>query len=328
MHVWRIQEEFDDFILKETEIAKNAGIELKRPFINGPSVSLVAFTRCENVRVEGISVRNSPFWSVHVAACRKVLLKSLRIESSLTTGVNSDGIDIDGCQDVLVTGCVIATGDDAICLKSTKGGADSAPCEDVVVENCKLTSTSCALKIGTETFGDFRRIVFRDCEITDSNRGLGIFVRDGATVSDVVFTRIKIACNRKAYNWWGDGDPIRFVVLKRNPQSRLGSIRNVTVSDVFASGQGSSLIAGFPETDTVSNITLRNVHLTLEAEATVDKRATHGLVLLDVADVALDGVRVAWDKSAGVEPGWGKPLHTERATGLKTNDCRLDVVPR
>ncbi len=33
--------------------------------------------------------------------------------------VNNDGIDLDGCRDVLVEHCRIKSGDDGVCLKST-----------------------------------------------------------------------------------------------------------------------------------------------------------------------------------------------------------------
>lgn len=161
----------------------------------------------------------------------------------------------------------------------------------------------------------------------NSNRGIGIFVRDGASVSDVLFSNLIIQCSRKHYNWWGDGDPMRFVVMKRNPESKLGSIQRVTVSNVIARGQGTSLIAGYSGEDTISDISLRNVRLTLEAEDTADKRATHGLVLRDARGVTLDDLTIRWDPAKGVEPRWGKALHTERVEDLETRACKLDSPP-
>ena len=318
--------EVDSFIAAETELARKAGIDMKRAMTVKPNPGLVHLMGCSDVLVEDASFLNSAFWTVHFGNCERVHVRNVRIESSLTMGVNADGLDIDGCRDVRVDSCSIATGDDAICLKSTRhsGGKN---CEDIVVTGCTLTSTSCALKIGTETFGDFKRIVFSDCVIRNSNRGIGIFVRDGAAVSDVLFSNLVIDCGRKHYHWWGDGDPLRFVVLKRSPSSKAGSIRRVLVSNVIANGEGTSLIAGLPEGGTISDITLRDVHLKLKAESTADKRATHGLVLRDASRVTLDGVKVAWDTSAGIEPRWGEPLHSENVTDLETRGCRFDPRP-
>ena len=317
----------DSFIERETRIAREAGIDMKRPVTVKPNPCLVLLTECEDVLIEDASFLNSPFWSVHLGNCERIHVRNARIETSTEMGVNADGLDIDGCRDVRVTGCTITTGDDAICLKSTRhsGGRD---CSDIVVTACVLSSTSCALKIGTETHGNFRRIVFSDCVIRNTNRGLGIFVRDGAEVSDVLFSDIIMECERKHYNWWGDGDPFRFIVLKRQPDSRLGSIRRVTVSNVIARGQGSSMIAGYPGADRVSEITLRDVRVTLEAESTADKRATSGLIIRDAADITLDGLSVRWDDSKGTEPAWDQALCSERVDRLETRGCRLDPPPR
>jgi hypothetical protein len=323
---WGPLGEVDSFIAAETEIARKAGIEMKRAHTVKPNPCLVYFTDCANVLLEDASFLNSAFWSVHLGTCHNVTVRGLRIETSLETGVNADGLDIDSCRDVRVSDCTISTGDDAICLKTTiKAGGK--PCEDIVVTGCTLVSTSCALKLGTESHGDFRRIVFSDCVIRNSNRGIGIFVRDGANVSDVLFSNLVIECDRKHFNWWGDGDPIRFVVLKRKPESRLGSIRNVVVSNVLARGQGTSVIAGHPGEGRVENITLRGVRLVMEAEATADKRATHGLILRDLKDVTLDDLRVSWDTGKGREKQWASGVLAERVASLRERDCRIEAAP-
>jgi polygalacturonase len=317
----------DSFIENETRIAREAGIDMKRPVTVKPNPCLVFLTECEDVLIEDASFLNSAFWSVHLGSSERIQIRNARIETSTEMGVNADGLDIDGCRDVRATGCTISTGDDAICLKSTRhsGGRD---CTDIVVTACVLRSTSCALKIGTETHGNFRRIVFSDCVIRNTNRGLGIFVRDGGEVSDVLFSDIVMECGRKHYNWWGDGDPLRFVVLKRGPESRVGSIRRVTVSNVIATAQGTSLIAGYPSGDTISGITLRDVRITMEAEATADKRSTNALNMRDAKDITLDALAVRWDPSNGVEPAWRQALVAERVEGLQTRGCSLDPPPR
>ncbi len=324
--VWADLGEADGFIAKETEIARQAGIPKKRAVTVKPNPCLVYLTDCENILLEDTSFINSGFWSVHLGTCRKVNVRGVCIESSLDMGVNADGLDIDSCSDVRVSDCTISTGDDAICLKTTRQ-AGGKPCEDIVVTGCTLVSTSCALKLGTESHGDFRRIIFSNCIIRNSNRGIGIFVRDGAAVSEVLFSNLIIECNRKHFNWWGDGDPIRFVVLKRTPESRLGSIRNVVVSNVIARGQGTSLIAGYEGENRVENITLRGVQLTMSAEATADKRATHGLILRDLKNITLDDLRVTWDSSQGIEAKWTDALCNERVTDLQKRECRLLTPP-
>ena len=317
-HTWEPLREIDNFIATETEIAKNAGIEMSRAYAKDPKVSLIYLTDCKNVTFRDLRLERSPNWTVHLANCENVLAVDLYIFSSLDKGVNADGLDIDGCKGVRVANCNIITGDDAICLKSTNKNGKYFPCQDVTVTNCTLISTSTALKIGTESHGDFINIIFTNSTISNTNRGIGIFVRDGATVDRVMFSNLTIECNRKHFNWWGDGDPIRFVLLKRKPDSRLGMIKNVQVSNVVAKGQGTCLIAGFAGKN-ISNINLSNVDITMEAEGLKDKRATAVLKVENVDNLVMDQVQLRFS-SENHEPKWTHLLHLNNIKGCKVNN--------
>lgn len=101
-------------------------------------------------------------------------------------GANNDGIDPDCCQDVVISNCIVRTGDDAIVVKSTgpmsrRYGAS----ENVVITGCVLHSRDSALKIGTETHGVIRHVTLSDCVIDDCSRAVGVWVRDGGTVEDI-----------------------------------------------------------------------------------------------------------------------------------------------
>lgn len=99
---------------------------------------------------------------------------------------NNDGIDPDCCRDVIVRDCIVETGDDAIVVKATKPMSEKyGSCENILISNCILHSHDSALKIGTETHGDIRNIILSDCIAKDCSRGIGIWVRDGATIEDV-----------------------------------------------------------------------------------------------------------------------------------------------
>ena len=301
-----------------TANARAAGVNMQALRVREPKVSLVYISGCRNVALRDVHLENSPNWSCHLQWSQDVTIRGVHISSSLTQGVNADGLDIDGCKRVLVAGCIIRTGDDAICLKTTRQGGRSETCEDISVTNCSLSSSSCALKIGTETNADLRRILFTSCTISDSNRGLGIIVRDGAVVSDVVFSNIVLDCHRRPFFWWGNGEALHFTVLKRNDTSRVGRIENVRVQGLSGRVEGTSTITGFAGIGedayaSIQNITLADMHLTLYAESERDKRATDGLAIrnaegLDLRDVALD-----WNAQAP-EPKWahGLALRTVR----------------
>lgn len=273
--------------------ARKSGVEMNQLFVDDPKISLVYITDCENITIKDVSIIDSPYWSCHIQWSNEVMINNVTITSSLEKGVNSDGLDIDGCSNVTVSDCIIQTGDDAICLKTTRQGGRTENCEFITITNNVVSSTSCALKLGTESFGDFKNIIFSNNVIKNSNRGLGIFVRDGALVENVIFTDITVECKRKPFYWWGDGDAFQFVVLKRNPDSKVGKIRNLTIKNIMGSVQGTSVIRGL-ENQEIENVTLSNINLKMYAEDLKDKRADYGIRVENAQDVRLNNVALSW----------------------------------
>jgi hypothetical protein len=320
--VWEPLKEIDMFIEKETENARKSGIPMERFYAVEPKIRLIFIHKASHILVRDITLEESPDWTLHLGHTDNVVIEGITLLSSLEAGVNADGIDIDGCRNVRISNCYIATGDDAICLKSTNRKGEYKPCENIVVNNCTLVSTSTALKIGTESHGDFRNIIFSNCVITNTNRGISIVVRDGATVENVYFTNLIIECNRKHFNWWGDGDPIRFILLKRNPQSRLGNIRNVFVQNVTATGMGTSLIQGY-EDRPLENIVFDNVRFTLQPETLSDKRATEVLQIKNAKDITLRHTTISWDTVGGIEQGWRSAIWAQQVDGLQLQWLQL-----
>ncbi|MBC8039921.1 MAG: glycoside hydrolase family 28 protein [Opitutaceae bacterium] len=141
---------------------------------------LLRMIDCRDVQVVGVTLRDSPGWVSHYLGCENVLLSGLTIRSHANS--NNDGIDIDSCRRVRVIACDLDTGDDAICLKSTR----ATPCENIVITGCVIRSTWGALKLGTESAGDFRNIVISDCVIRETCGGaLKIISMDGARIENV-----------------------------------------------------------------------------------------------------------------------------------------------
>lgn len=319
-HRWSDLEEVDGFIKEETENARRSGIEMKRAYALDPKVCLIYLMNCNDVLVRDVKLLHSPNWTLHIAHSQRVNVDGIYLFSSLDRGVNADGIDIDGCKDVRIANCTVITGDDAICMKTTNQNGKVESCENVTITNCTLVSTSTALKLGTESHGDFRNIVMTNCTIRNTNRGIGIFVRDGAVVDNVIFSNLVIECNRKHFNWWGDGDPIRFVLLKRKPESKLGQIKNVLVQNVIARGQGTSLIQGHSDRD-IENLTIDNLQLVMENESLADKRATHGLRIDRVKGARVSNAVIRFE---GKEAKWQHALALTRSSQIDLDRLLLD----
>ena len=72
---------------------------------------------CTNVMVEGITIINSPFWTVTPLYCENVIVNGVIIHNP-DDSPNTDGINPDSCRKVRISNCDISVGDDCITIKS------------------------------------------------------------------------------------------------------------------------------------------------------------------------------------------------------------------
>ena len=313
----------DPEIAWEQENAQRAGVEMKRYYRTGEVQKRLFLLRdCEDVRLEGVTIRNAPLWNVHLQDCNRVWIRGIYLYSDLERGVNSDGIDIVSSSNVLICDSVICTADDAICLKTSawdrRRTEPVRPTENITVNSCVLTSSSTPMVIGTETHADIRHVLFSNIIVRNSNRVFGINVQDGAEVSEVRFTNVTFETSRRHWNWWGSAEVMKFVLKKRTPQSRLGRIHDITVEGAQGTARGTSLVAGHAERK-LENITIADLRVRMLAENLPDRRATHALVFQDIGGLTLRNVAVSWDREKP-EPKWGSALVLRNISNLMLQD--------
>ncbi|CDZ45507.1 glycoside hydrolase family 28 protein [Neorhizobium galegae] len=200
---------------------------------------VVVFESCRGVRIERLEIVDSPMWTLHLVNCDNVYVGGVKVSNNRRMP-NTDGLVLDACRHAVVEDCVISTADDGICLKTSAGpdGQAIGECENVLVRRCLVESNSCALKIGTESYGDFTDVVFEDCRVHDSNRGLGLFSRDGGHMTDIRFSRIEVECHETLDGFWGSGEALTVTVVDRIPTRRAGAVRNLVVEDLHGQMDG------------------------------------------------------------------------------------------
>ena len=206
-----------------------------------PRPTLIYFEHCRQVRVTGVLIQKAPFWTLHLAGCEKVLVSGITILNDLDCA-NSDGIDPDHSRDVLIENCRIECADDCIVIKNTRGNLEYGDCASITIRNCDLVSTSAALKIGTESWGNFRDIDVADCRITNSNRGISLQLRDSGTIEHVRFRNIVIDTRRFSPEWWGCGEPIAITALARKPAQPCGLIRDIRFENIDCDSENGILV--------------------------------------------------------------------------------------
>jgi len=223
---------------------------------------MVEFAQCRNVRISGVTLKNSSGWTLRPIACDGVVIDGIRIRNP-NHGVNTDGMDITASRNVFVSNCDIETGDDAICLKSENPYGDLLPTKNITITNCVIATSCNAFKLGTASHGAFENIVFSNSVLyadansplyTRSSAGICIEAVDGGSIDGIVVSNIRMQ-NVRA--------PI-FVRLGDRHKKEGTFLRNVLIEGVDAAGAiVSSSITGVPglrPTDiTVSNCRIRTV---------------------------------------------------------------------
>lgn len=145
---------------------------------------LVFVQGCDDVRLQGVRLMNSPFWTTHLYQCNRVKISGLYIfaPSAPVPAPSSDAIDIDVCTDVHINGCYFSVNDDAIALKGGKGPwahkdtVNNGENRNIIIEDCTYGFCHSMLTCGSESLHNYN-IVLRNCEVKNAARMLWLKMR-------------------------------------------------------------------------------------------------------------------------------------------------------
>lgn len=236
-----------------------------------PRVPLIYFEDCRNVRIEGVTLQRSAFWTTHLVGCKDVLIENVRIINNLRLA-NCDGIDPDHCKNVTIRNCYIESADDCIVFKTTEGGKTYGACENIEVSDCTLISTSAAIKFGTESVSDFKNIRIKNCSILKSNRGISFQLRDEGNIHDISFENIIIETLRfSPEHWWGKAEPISITAVKRRKESIVGKIERISFKNITMDCENGIFIYG-NDNKNIENICFENLNLKITEKTHWDKK--------------------------------------------------------
>ncbi|MFT3753295.1 MAG: glycosyl hydrolase family 28 protein [Paludibacter sp.] len=146
-------------------IGKSAtNLEVHRP-------RLLFLWGCDNVKISGVKLHNSGFWTTHLYQCKNVLIENCDIRSPFKPikAPSTDGVDIDVCKDVTIRKCTISVNDDAVCVKGGKGPTaheeiENGTVENILVEDCDFGDSHGVLTFGSESI-HARNVLLRNCSV-------------------------------------------------------------------------------------------------------------------------------------------------------------------
>jgi len=116
-------------------------------------------------------MKNSPSWMQLYQGCKNLTIHKIRVENF--GAKNTDGLDLDACQNVKITRCRIDSDDDALVIKSLSAGV----MENIRIKDCHLSSNCNAFKTGTESQGLISNIKAKNIVITPATICSQIYLR-------------------------------------------------------------------------------------------------------------------------------------------------------
>ncbi len=116
---------------------------------------------CENVLIEGISIKNSPMWGVNPVLCTNVTVRGISVDGKFN---NNDGCNPENCNYVLIEDSRFEVGGDGVAVKSgrnrdgweLKEAGWSA--QNMVIRGNEFAAGTSGIAFGSEMSGDIRDI--------------------------------------------------------------------------------------------------------------------------------------------------------------------------
>ena len=225
----------------------------------------VQFFECNNILIEGITIQNSPFWTINPVFCNNVTINGVTIVNP-PESYNTDGINPSSCTNVHIANCHISVGDDCITLKSGRdddGRQFGKPTENVTIANCTMLNGHGGVVIGSEMSGDVRKVTISNCVFNGTDRGIRIKSMRGrggvveeVRISNIVMKNIRYEAI--TFNMFYQETPDE-PVSDRTPRFRNIHLSDMTITQSKRAGQ----LLGLEEMP-IDNVTFSNINIEAE----------------------------------------------------------------
>jgi polygalacturonase len=279
----------------------------KKPGYTLPRPNLIVLTGCNNLRVENITIQNSPKFHLVPMDCDGVVISNVTILAP-EGAANTDAIDPSMCRNVVITKCRIDVGDDNIAIKSGRKveGREFAT-ENITVTDCTFLHGH-GMSIGSETAGGVRNVTVRNCTFENTANGIRIKSQRGkggivesVSYSDIVMKNVNPAITFTCYYMYNSaGDAVQKSAPKEDSAQAVDDktpvYRNIRISNLQATTKrAAGDIVGLPESQ-ISNVVLENIQITAATTGLSVKNA-RGIHFKNVQVTCKDGPPVIVDNA-------------------------------
>lgn len=147
---------------------------------------MLYLVNCENILIEGVTIRNSPKFIFYPSKCLNLTIQNANFFNDWYAQ-NGDAIDISACENVVIYKTNVSAGDDGICMKSSRGKSDVSDAfnlQNILIAGCTVYNGHGGFVIGSNTDGGMRNIFVTDCNFIGTD--IGIRVKSNAGRGGVV----------------------------------------------------------------------------------------------------------------------------------------------
>ena len=239
--------------------------------------SLIQLNNCKDCSVEGITLKNSPFWNTHILYSRRIIIKGITFLNP-SNAPNTDGLDIDSSEYITVENCHFDVGDDCLCLKSgmdDDGISVGKATAFVKIKDCTMVNGHGAIVLGSETSGGIKDVEILRCIFNGTDRGIRLKTRRGRggtieniTIKNIQMRKVEAPIVMNMYYRCGVNqlslNELKSVEAMYFDSNRTPVIRNIHLENVIATGIGSSsaFFLGLPESP-IKDITIKDFYITV-----------------------------------------------------------------
>lgn len=219
---------------------------------------MIQFMHSRRILIEGVTLKNAPFWLIHPVLCEDVTVRSV---TCISHGPNSDGCDPESCNRVLIEGCVFDTGDDCIAIKSGRnddGRRVATPSQNIVVRDCVMRAGHGGVVIGSEISGGVRNVFVERCKMSspDLERAIRIKTNSvrGGLLENLHYRDIDVGVVQ-------DFLVINFYYEEGDRGPHDPNVRDIFLSDFhIGDAQRVFQVRGFQRAP-IENLNLANIHI-------------------------------------------------------------------
>ncbi len=248
------------------------------PFIAeqpGVGNKAIALKNCRNLLLRDFSILKGGHFGILLTGVDNVTIENLKIDT------DRDGMDLDCCQNVRVSGCTVnSPWDDGICPKSSYALGYARPTRNLTISDCYVTGCyqlgsvmdgsfrrfadadrvprTGRIKCGTESNGGFQNITITNC-IFEGCQGYALESVDGALLEDVTITNTTMRDLVTGPIFLRLGSRLRGPADK----TQVGTLRRILISNLVchnAPARFGSILTGIPNSS-IQDVKLSDIFI-------------------------------------------------------------------